>query len=508
MGDKERDRRLAIPGIVRQYRARRINRRQFLSRCAKAGFFFTSPWLLAGCDRPGTSLGDPGGDKAADSVSIGQCGTDQQAFLKDVGQGFSGRTIRVVSELTPPAQATKKLMVAEFTPLTGIRVEWELLPLERVLAKIAVDTARKAGTHDIFYWDQAWVGRFVDDAVDPRELMLKTELAYPDYDFDDFLSTLVEKVASYNGRLAAIPYDIPIFITMYRKDIFEELGLSVPRTLREYRDVCKAINEAKAPEIYGTTAQWKSGHYGLECHMTAWLWAHGGSIFGADGKPTINDDRAVEAMEYLLELGRYMAPGVTTWDWYGESRSFAQGQAGIYTSWGEFFPSYDDPAHSRIVGLAEAAPCPSPIRLRPKSQCGFDETPGVSHQGGSSLAVSRYSKEKAAAWIFLQWATSRDVTTRACLMGGGASPIRKSNYADPRVREKARVTLGTTRHFDVTLDAIMNHMGTEPHLPAWAGLATDSFAVELGKMTTGQQDIRTTLDKMARAAEKAVGLWQ
>ena len=56
----------------------------------------------------------------------------------------------------------------------------------------------------------------------------------------------------------------------------------------------------------------------------------------------------------------------------------------------------------------------------------------------------------------------------------------------------------------MTLDAIQNRMGTEPHLPAWASLSVDSFAVELGKMTTGQQDIQTTLDNMASDASDAV----
>jgi multiple sugar transport system substrate-binding protein len=128
----------------------------------------------------------------------------------------------------------------------------------------------------------------------------------------------------------------------------------------------------------------------------------------------------------------------------------------------------------------------------------------MSHHGGSSLAISRYSKQVDAAWIFLQWATSSDVTTRASLLGGGSSPIRRSNYLDPRIKAMARVTPGTTRHFDVTLDAITNHLGTEPHLPDWATLATDSFAVELGKMTTSQQGIGATLRNMAAAAEKVV----
>lgn len=503
MNEIDRQQRLAVARAAEKLRRGRITRRQFLRLCARAGFGFSSLFFLGSCSPART----PTPEEVASTMgpqSAGQPRTDQRAFLQDVGSAFAGTTLHIVSEDTPPSKATREIMQEEFIPLTGIEVVWEQLPLDRVLAKINADTARQAGTLDIFYWDQAWIGRFINDGVDPRELLDQADLAYPDYNFDDFLAPLIENVASYQGQLAAIPYDIPIFITMYRKDVFDELGLDVPTTLDEYLAVIRAINESRAPEIYGTTAQWKSGHYGLECNMTAWLWGHGGSIFGPDGHPTIDDERAVAAMEYMLELGKYMAPGVTTWDWHGEANSFAQGQAGIYTSWGEFFPPYDDPERSRIVGLAEATPCPEENALRTRAECGFGETPGISHQGGSSLAISRYSRNIEAAWIFLQWATSSDVTTRACLLGGGASPIRRSNYEDPRVKEKAHVTVGTTRHFDVTLDAILNRMGTEPHLPAWADLAVNSFAVELGKMTTGQQGIETTLSNMAEAAAEAV----
>src|SRR5262249_11405918 len=104
----------------------------------------------------------------------------------------------------------------------------------------------------------------------------------------------------------------------------------------------------------------------------------------------------------------------------------------------------------------------------------------------------------------MQWATSADITTRASLLGGGASPVRQSNFDDPRIKAKATVGIGTTRHFAITLDAINNRMGTEPHLPAWPSLSVDRFAVELGKMITGQQSVKTTLDTMATHAEQAV----
>ncbi len=492
---------LSLAKAAETYLKGGINRRTFIRLCAMAGIGMTSPTFLTGCsksppEKPAQKSRDILGPQSA---SVSQ--TVQHKFLKEMGRQFSGTTIRIVTEDTPPANAIKKLMEEEFVPVTEIKVEWESLPLDRVLAKMISDTTRQAGHHDVFYMDQAWIGRFCNDCIEPLMLLEKNNLAYPDYDFGDFLSPLVEHVCSYGGKLAAIPFDIPIFITIYREDIFDDLGLKVPVTLSEYMDVVETIHDAKAPELYGTTASWKSGHYGLECSMTTWLWGNGGSIFGSEGQPLIDDERAHAAMEYMLRLGKYMAPGVTSWDWFGEADSFARGEAGIMTSWSEYFSLFDDPAKSRIVGLAKAAPCPEPHMLRPTNRCGFGEVPGMSHQGGSSLAISKYSKHVDAAWVFVQWATSADVAARACVLSGAGNHVRRSNFSDKRVRENARVQICTTRHFDVALDAILRHMGTEPHLPGWATLAVDSFALELGKMTTGQQDIATTLANMHKAAE-------
>lgn len=505
MNDLDRQKYQAVADAAKKYGVGRISRRQFLDVCRKAGFAFSfgGLGLLGSCEKKKNesekSLKKRIRDTAGAHSAI-EDGTDEQAFLKDVGHTFSGQKLKIVSEDTPPSLVTKDLLKEEFTPLTGIEVDWETLPLDQVLAKVAADTARQAGIHDIYYLDQAWTGRFYNHTVDPRELLAKSDLAYPNYNFDDFMEPLVKYVASYKGNLFGIPYDTPIFIMMYRRDILEKLGLPVPTTMDQYTQTVKAINDEMAPATYGTTGMWKSGHSSLECAMTAWLWAHGGSIYREDGKPAINDEKAAAAMAYMLKLADYMPPESTTWDWFGEKNSFAEGRAGIYISYGSLFPSYDDPEQSKIVGLAEPAPCPKEFALRPESECGFDEKPGFSHQGGSCMAISRYSKHIDSAWVFLQWATSADVATRASVLRGVSSMVRKSTYDDPRIKEKARVTVGTTRHFEVVKDAILNRMGSEPHLPAWPELSEKVFPLELGRMTTGQQTIKVTLDNMAVAA--------
>jgi multiple sugar transport system substrate-binding protein len=510
---REQEEKRAIARAARAYGQGRISRRQFLRICAGAGLGFSAVGLMSACGggSPQTQAPAPTAAQVAATAgpaSAAEPTSDVAKFLKDVGGKFSGTTIRVVSESTPPSRAISEIMKQEFTPITGINVEWEQLPLDQVLAKVSQDTAGGLGSNDLYYFDQAWLGRFVNDTLDPKELLeTKKDLAFPNYNFDDFLQPLVDYTASYQGRLVGLPYDIPIFIMMYRKDVFDKLQLKVPTTMQEYMDVVKAINEGglkndDGTQIYGTVGQWKSGHYALQCDWTAWLWAHGGAHYDASNKAIINDEKAMMGAEYMLELGKYMPPGSTTWDWSGQGDAFTQGLAGVMISWGEFFPGFDVPDKSKVVGLIEAAACPKEDALRSPGECGFDEKPGISHQGGSALALSKYSKSADAAWIFMQWATSSDVQTRASILGGGATPMRQSTFDDPRVKEKNKVTAGTTRHFDVTLDAIMNRMGSEPHLPAWAALSVDVTATELGKMTTGAQNAKTTLDNMAKGLDE------
>jgi hypothetical protein len=66
---------------------------------------------------------------------------------------------------------------------------------------------------------------------------------------------------------------------------------------------------------------------------------------------------------------------------------------------------------------------------------------------------------------------------------------------------KNQVGPGTTRHFAVTRRAIESRMGTSPHLREWPDISTSINAEELGKMTTGQQGIRATLEAIQQKTE-------
>ena len=488
-----------VADSARAFAERRIGKREFMRRLGIAGIGLSSfAATMLGQTRPVPRI------TTAQAQTDGGASAEMTKWLRDVGSPFKGTKIRYASESTPPTVVAKALARDEFTAHTGIDVEIEIMPLEQVLQKAAADSADRQGAYDLYYLDQSWTAQFSADTLDPREYYdRKRDLALPDFDWDDFSKPLMRGIATYKDKLVGIPFDIPIFILMYRKDLFDKHRLKVPTTMAEYMETVKALDAAeRSSGIFGTTGQLKAGHYSLNCDWTGWLWGNGGSVFGNDGFFTGGDAAGMRGLEYMLELVKHMPPAATTWTWDGQGQSIRQGNAAMAISWGELFPSFDG-KESKVVGLMEAAHPPAEDRLRPPAEAGFLEVPHIGHQGGSSICLSKHSKNPDPAWIFMQWVCSKNVAARSAVLGSGAAAVRNSTYKDPRVLAAAKVGPGTTRHFPATEWTIKNAMGSEPKLPAWSEIAHGIIPVELGKLLAGQASPTQCMAAIKEQVDKA-----
>ena len=332
-------------------------------------------------------------------------------------------------------------------------------------------------------------------------------MAMPDFDFDDFSKPLVEGISKIGMKWVGIPFDIPIFNFMYRRDILEKHGIAVPKTYDEFTRAVKLITRAERRNgIYGTGLQAKSGHYSLECDWSQAVWGHGGSIFRADGTFSGNDPEGVAGLRWYQELLANAPASSLESTWDGQWQMMFSGQVAMVQSWDEFFPGLDAD-DSKVKGLWEmTVPLQGPYRLRSRWAAGFGEIPQWGHQGGSSIALSRYSKNVDAAWLFMQWVCSKDIMTRLTL-GGGFAPMRNSSFADQRVKDKAVVGSGTTRHLPIVLETIENYIASEPDMPIWAGLSTNEIPTELGKLLAGQDyngNAQACMDQVAKLVDRAV----
>jgi multiple sugar transport system substrate-binding protein len=333
MSFKQFDKQTFIADAAADFAARRISKRSFLKKMAMGGVGFSAFAAgLLGNTRPFRSNFNLIGTEA-----LAEGNPEVNKWLADVGSKFKGTKIRYTSEATPPTVVLDKIK-KEFTDPTGIEVEIEIVPLEQVLAKATQDVQGQLGTYDLYYLDQSWVATFAQDTIDPVAYYKdKPDLAMPGFDFEDFSKPLVEGLALYEGKWAGIPFDIPIMITMYRKDILEKHKIAPPKTVEEYTAAVKMITEMeKANGMFGTGLQAKSGHYSLNCDWTQAIWNEGGSIFTKDKKFSGNDEAGVRGLQWYQEMLKNAPPQSTASTWDGQFQMMAAGQVALINSWDEF----------------------------------------------------------------------------------------------------------------------------------------------------------------------------
>src|SRR5262245_61437522 len=132
MNEHDRQQRLYVAKMAEKLRLGHIGRRDFIRAAGIAGFGFSSAYFLSGCAPARSAAPAIAGPatRAADAppvtASTGSGSMNaQQQFLKDVGGRFKGTKVKIVSENTSPGLTITKLMKEEFTPVTGIEVDWE-----------------------------------------------------------------------------------------------------------------------------------------------------------------------------------------------------------------------------------------------------------------------------------------------------------------------------------------------------------------------------------------------
>jgi multiple sugar transport system substrate-binding protein len=320
---------------------------------------------------------------------------------------FQGTTLRVLLSESHWQQFIAPHL-PEFEQLTGITLATEVYPQAK-LWDLLEDGLKEPGRVDVFMTLPALDGvRYLRaGGIRPvNDLLRDRTLTAPEYDWEDFFPR-ARAAMEIEDAILGPPVMAEHLALLYRKDVFKQYQLSVPRTLDELEAAARLLH--MKPMGPGGAAGVGIVSRGKGANATslyaAYLHALGGTWLDGARRPTINGPQSLEALERLGRLlGSYAPPNISEFDWQEASSLFMDGRAAMYLEGSSVFPLLEQSGGSRVsdkVGYA----------VFPAGPGGPGTTIAV-----RGLAIARQSANPGAAWLFLQWASSPEMV-RLALVG-------------------------------------------------------------------------------------------
>jgi multiple sugar transport system substrate-binding protein len=157
-----------------------------------------------------------------------------------------------------------------------------------------------------------------------------------------------------DGKVMAIAMMVNSQHLMYRKDIFDQLGIAEPKT---YDDVLAAAQKIKAANVVPTpvAATMRSGWNLAMDFVNLYLAQPNAQFFAVDNRPTLANPAGLKTLETMKALAGFADPEYLTADSSVVQRQFQQGRVAIANFWGSRAGALDDPKESTVVGKVKMA---------------------------------------------------------------------------------------------------------------------------------------------------------
>jgi multiple sugar transport system substrate-binding protein len=342
-----------------------------------------------------------------------------------------------------------KAAAQEWGELRHTRIEVVELPYANLFEKESLDLQSRTGAYDVVMLDDPWFPKLASDGG------LAPLAGAPD---PDFLPSCMA-VCRQSGTLYALPYVGNSQLFFYRKDLFDKYKLGPPDKWQIILDDGRKIGAGE--KMFGYVMRAAPGNSAVTDFMPL-LWAFGADIFDAQGKPSLTTPEAVDALRFMLELGKISPPGYAGFNAAEVSAQLLQGSAVMSINWPAWIAAMDDPSKSKVVGNIAFAPMPA-ARL-----------PGVAELGAWLLAIPAGSAHRDAASDFIYWATDAPQMSQAALRGN--PPTRRSVFQSPDL-------IRTFRAFPAQL-AALEAARPRPRTTQWNEIE-NAFGVSLSQANSG-----------------------
>lgn len=316
----------------------------------------------------------------------------------------------------------------DYEALNGVRVNIAEFPYDNLFEKELIDLTAATGAYDLIMLDDPWFPRFAGDQLltDLTPLFQSRGQAGPDADFIGSSIALC-KHPYETGATFALPYVGNSQLFFYRKDLFDKYNLKEPATWEDVLTAAKTIDEHErtgAPSggrIYGYVMRAARGNSAVTDFMPI-FWSFGAEMFDPSGKPAVNSTEGIDALRFMLELGKYTPNGYASFNASEVSAHLLQGTAAMSINWPAWISAFSDPEKSRVAGKMNFAVMPGA------------KAEGRAEIGNWLIAIPRASQNAQAAFDFLLWATAADQMKKSALAGN--PPTRRSVFTDSELLAK------------------------------------------------------------------------
>ncbi|MEL6466518.1 MAG: extracellular solute-binding protein [Pseudomonadota bacterium] len=397
---------------------------------------------------------------------------------------YAGTTLIVNFPAHPHYNAAMKVL-PEFTKETGIEVEVDQLPYLKMRERQTLELAQDEGEYDLISYVVFSKADYVfaDQLENLAKYFMNPKLADPNYDAADLIDGYVENIGvaggfkgylpGPTGSLFGIPFGSETSVLAYRKDIFEKHGIPTPETYDQLLDAACKIPEVE-PGMGGMASRAASGHQASHAFLLH-LAPLGGRVFDDAWNPIINNAAGVEAANALKTIVDCGPEGAMSFGPSEAANAFASGQAAMFMDSIAFMPGFEDPERSQVVGKVGYAMHPEGVRRG-------------SQTGGFGIGIPKNAENKEAAFLLMQWLTSKQGDLMVAMEGG--NPSRFSTYQDAGLNEKYP--------FAATFGEALKFADPDwrPIIPVWGKINAD-IGTTMSKVLTEDLDIQEALDGVA-----------
>ena len=382
----------------------------------------------------------------------------------------------------------------------GIDLEWVTLEENVLRQRVTTDIATKGGQYDVMT-----IGTYEVPIWANKGWLVELADLPSDYDVDDLLPA-IRGGLSVDGKLYAAPFYGESSMVMYRKDLMEKAGLTMPDTPTWdfIAQAAKAMTD-KDNEVYGICLRGKAGWGENMAFLSATANSFGARWFDMDWKPQFDTPQWKETLTFYVNLMNEAGPPGASSNGFNENLAlFQTGKCGMW-----------------IDATVAASFVTNPKDSTVADQVGFALAPdnGLGKRGNWlwawSLGIPAGTQKAEAAQKFVAWATSKSYLEMVAEKEGWANVppgTRKSLYANPKYQAAApfaQMTLESINAADPknpTVDPVP-YVGVQfVAIPEFQGIGTavgQQFSAALAGTVTIDQALQSAQQLTEREMRKA-----